>query len=81
MATPASRHSDASTLANNEARLNASKAGDNTPSDVSTRLQDQHASTQDVEKQELGERHTGPSKDPNLVEWDGPDDPGNPLNW
>lgn len=22
-----------------------------------------------------------PPKDPNLVEWDGPDDPANPLNW
>ncbi|KAH8817258.1 major facilitator superfamily domain-containing protein [Xylogone sp. PMI_703] len=22
-----------------------------------------------------------PPSDPNLVEWDGPDDPGNPLNW
>lgn len=22
-----------------------------------------------------------PAKDPNLIEWDGPDDPGNPMNW
>lgn len=22
-----------------------------------------------------------PKKDPNLIEWDGPDDPGNPMNW
>lgn len=21
------------------------------------------------------------AKDPNLIEWDGPDDPGNPMNW
>jgi hypothetical protein len=22
-----------------------------------------------------------PAKDPNLIEWDGPDDPDNPMNW
>ena len=22
-----------------------------------------------------------PSRDPNVVDWDGPDDPANPLNW
>jgi hypothetical protein len=26
-------------------------------------------------------REETPGKDPNLVEWDGPDDPNNPYNW
>lgn len=40
----------------------------------------------DVEKAEGKTEHGGPEKaqeqkDPNVIEWDGPDDPGNPMNW
>ncbi|KAL2016341.1 hypothetical protein VTK56DRAFT_3853 [Thermocarpiscus australiensis] len=28
-----------------------------------------------------GEKGEGEDKDPNIVSWDGPDDPANPLNW
>lgn len=36
----------------------------------------------DIEKQELQSARTKKEeKDPNLIEWDGPDDPGNPMNW
>jgi DHA1 family multidrug resistance protein-like MFS transporter len=42
-----------------------------------------------LEDKEVEDQTTSPStiseqpplKDPNLVEWDGPNDPGNPLNW
>lgn len=34
---------------------------------------DKSKKEEDAKKQE--------EKDPNLVEWDGPDDPGNPMNW
>ncbi|MCJ1438899.1 Citrinin biosynthesis cluster MFS transporter mrr1 [Xylographa pallens] len=34
------------------------------------------------EEQQLGSpRATQEKEDPNLVTWDGPDDPGNPMNW
>jgi len=37
----------------------------------------------DVERQQPPpeEQQTREEKDPNLVEWDGPDDPENPMNW
>ncbi|KAF2100462.1 MFS general substrate transporter [Rhizodiscina lignyota] len=38
----------------------------------------------DVEKQRIpnyGKIAQNGAKDPNLIEWDGPDDPGNPMNW
>lgn len=38
----------------------------------------------DVEKQNHQQQPgqlKAEQKDPNLVEWDGPDDPGNPMNW
>ncbi|KAL2000332.1 hypothetical protein VTN02DRAFT_3272 [Thermoascus thermophilus] len=35
----------------------------------------------DVEKTAAGVPDKPPEKDPNLVEWDGPDDPENPQNW
>lgn len=28
-----------------------------------------------------GEKGNAESKDPNIVSWDGPDDPTNPMNW
>lgn len=34
----------------------------------------------DVEKQDVEEAVEEP-RDPNIVDWDGPDDPENPLNW
>ncbi|TKA69624.1 hypothetical protein B0A55_06770, partial [Friedmanniomyces simplex] len=42
------------------------------------------ASDADIEKravQDLPPSAPPPEKDPNLVEFDGPEDPGNPLNW
>jgi hypothetical protein len=36
--------------------------------------------TTDVEKHDIEQVVDGPS-DPNIVDWDGPDDPENPLNW
>lgn len=35
----------------------------------------------DVEKKAADVPDKQPEKDPNLVEWDGPDDPENPQNW
>ena len=41
----------------------------------------------DVEKQSLHEKDNSSAeaeekpKDPNIVDWDGPDDPENPMNW
>ena len=29
----------------------------------------------------LPDRNTQDDRDPNIVDWDGPDDPENPLNW
>jgi hypothetical protein len=36
---------------------------------------DQAGTQQDAPAKDLA------PKDPNLIEWDGPDDPGNPMNW
>lgn len=42
---------------------------------------------EDVEKQDTFDREdqvaskTRSSHDPNVVDWDGPDDPENPMNW
>ncbi|OCL10760.1 MFS general substrate transporter [Glonium stellatum] len=41
----------------------------------------QDPAQKDVEKQELQSKRTKEKKDPNLVEWDGPNDPENPMNW
>lgn len=30
---------------------------------------------------EQGEKTMEQTRDPNIVDWDGPDDPENPLNW
>ncbi|KAF2448197.1 bicyclomycin resistance protein [Karstenula rhodostoma CBS 690.94] len=35
----------------------------------------------DVEKQKTQDNQGEPEKDPDLIEWDGPDDPENPQNW
>ncbi|KAF1988061.1 MFS general substrate transporter [Aulographum hederae CBS 113979] len=36
----------------------------------------------DIEKQQSAVPDAAPPpKDPNLIDWDGPDDPGNPMNW
>ena len=35
----------------------------------------------DPEKQATNKITKTPTKDPNLVDWDGPDDPAKPLNW
>lgn len=32
-------------------------------------------------EEELKRQRKEQQKDPNLIEWDGPDDPGNPMNW
>jgi hypothetical protein len=46
---------------------------------------------EDVEKQDIKQNtfdsedqmpsKTGSTNDPNIVDWDGPDDPENPMNW
>jgi hypothetical protein len=46
---------------------------------------------EDVEKQDIKQDNfdsedqmpskTGSTTDPNIVDWDGPDDPENPMNW
>jgi hypothetical protein len=36
--------------------------------------------TTDIEKHDTEQVVDGP-RDPNIVDWDGPDDPENPLNW
>lgn len=36
--------------------------------------------TTDIEKQDFEQAVEEP-RDPNIVDWDGPDDPENPLNW
>jgi multidrug resistance protein len=36
--------------------------------------------TTDIEKHDIEQVVDGP-RDPNIVDWDGPDDPENPLNW
>lgn len=38
---------------------------------------------QDVERQALDDTNTQEKTptDPNIVDWDGPDDPANPMNW
>lgn len=41
----------------------------------------QHEEMDDVEKQKSKSNDGEPGHDPNLVEWDGPDDPENPQNW
>lgn len=47
-----------------------------------------HASDGDLEKQSIQSNHEATSdanasaaKPENVVDWDGPDDPANPLNW
>ncbi|KAL5414368.1 hypothetical protein PMIN06_002347 [Paraphaeosphaeria minitans] len=35
----------------------------------------------DVEKQQTQDNQGATEKDPNLIEWDGPEDPENPQNW
>lgn len=35
----------------------------------------------DVERQKTRDNHDEPENDPNLIDWDGPDDPENPQNW
>ncbi|KAF2802402.1 MFS general substrate transporter [Mytilinidion resinicola] len=46
---------------------------------------DDAADAPDVEKQPVPETEgvgdTSREKDPNIVDWDGPDDPANPMNW
>lgn len=40
-----------------------------------------HDPEQDEIAEEIRQQAAEKSKDPNLVEWDGPNDPGNPMNW
>ena len=42
-----------------------------------------HSSTDDVEKTAAAAEPASvqPVSDPNVIEWDGPNDPHNPLNW
>ena len=42
---------------------------------------DDDEALRDVEKGEEKPTELPPPKDPNLIEWDGPDDPENPMNW
>jgi len=42
---------------------------------------DDDRTVRDVEKGEEQQPEQPPPKDPNLVDWDGPDDPENPMNW
>ena len=47
-------------------------------------LERHHGSQDNIEKQKSGarqEQKEGEGKDPNLIEWNGPDDPENPENW
>lgn len=37
--------------------------------------------TEDVEAEQQAKKHADIQQDPNLVNWDGEDDPANPLNW
>ncbi len=40
------------------------------------------SSNQDVERQSgQGIAQEKETRDPNIVDWDGPDDPANPMNW
>jgi MFS transporter, DHA1 family, multidrug resistance protein len=41
----------------------------------------ENADSEDPCPEEQGEQTAQPATDPNLIEWDGPDDPENPLNW
>ncbi|KAL1605144.1 hypothetical protein SLS60_004687 [Paraconiothyrium brasiliense] len=41
----------------------------------------QHEEMDDVERQKTQDNRGEPEKDPNLIDWDSPDDPENPHNW
>lgn len=53
----------------------STKTGDGNASPVET------SSVHDLEKSEIKEEPTTTTPDDNIVDWDGPDDPKNPLNW
>lgn len=49
--------------------------------DVEKGVQSGAISTNSDERTLGGEPAPGPDRDPDIVDWDGPDDPENPLNW
>jgi len=52
--------------------------------DSSDAVEGQSNDNRDVEKQDPKGEKSGEGedeKDPNVVDWDGPDDPANPMNW
>ena len=64
-------------------RLSSSRKADGNINEVvEIDVPNEHAREVDMEKQNsvqhLGQDST---KDPNIVGWDGPDDPANPMNW
>lgn len=50
--------------------------------DRSNKSRDQNGNEKDLEQGGTGDHMTKQhTVDPNIVDWDGPDDPANPLNW
>jgi hypothetical protein len=42
---------------------------------------EEHDPEEEEREEEFRQQEKEAAKDPNLVEWDGPDDPENPMNW
>ena len=52
-------------------------AGDEKPTDIEANISGTRSRSTDDQEQEKVDENV----DPNIVDWDGPDDPANPMNW
>jgi MFS transporter, DHA1 family, multidrug resistance protein len=57
--------------------------GNETEDETARNASDEESSDKDLERGnvEREKKHEEPPKDPNLIVWDGPNDPENPMNW
>lgn len=60
---------------------NVDKQGDSAAGETNSDDNEAANVSEDAEKGTLAGGEVAPTPDPNIVDWDGPDDPANPRNW
>ncbi|GAB7337237.1 hypothetical protein MBLNU457_g2610t2 [Dothideomycetes sp. NU457] len=80
-ARPSDSALQGSTRASSEVEAPKAKQADDRSADQDTDLEKQESKDKPNEQDDKDEKDEEEKKDPNLIEWDGPDDEENPMNW